>query len=867
MIILGFAEIRWYFLMLKKSYTLYHGTIKDHKDSISQVGLISNFGDFVKEYYSDYIKNEDDAAIVFAADKKHLAAALNAMHFHIAKKLNIDFHDVREEHIKEHGLLAIIKDGDQIFSQRPEDEMEWGKIQYEHDLPMTIEPNDWYSNAFTIMPDIILTGSKLIQFLKQNNLLYSPTKTMQEKYIKEEKQKMLNKKDEPQLELFPRTIEEIKNKAKTLSNNKRSNVLNNIENINKIASRPIQLQKDFINEIIASFMNYFIKHVKNENIEPQIFINEDLYSVNKLNSAFQNFKKSYKFSDKNIKNNDIEINVTISINPSKKDMFAARAFISEEDKKKIDKQHIKEIYGLIKIEFGQETFDNLKYDFNYRDMSSSAIAKFIYNYLKSKLYTIFSHELTHCIDIINFESLAQKKYEKFIKQYDKQNLFNEDSKEYLNYEEFYITTREEIKAFINETIAEAEQYIKKHGKDIAYLHDFETFFKKIPIYKAVMLALQSKDSDETAIFPGGSLKKRKAVAKNKYLNALLEWWKCINEEKDCDLKIKEYIGKFSFISNNSIKRAIRDTVIKKAEAPIKINNEIINTITNSFITDFSFYLKENNMTFADTNEGKFLDVKFKQEYEFEQENVVGDMIRTKIFIVVDPNQETRFLAAPVNEKINIYIIIGKEAIANIIKNSTRYRTTKQNRLFQFLFEKIVKEFLIHEVTHVAHFPIPEHVYKITDKLSATALRKFINGDISSLTKEEVLAAKFYFTTKEEIKSYLNQTIIETENNMTAYNDAINMIKTNSFKEFFNRMSPTYNMIMKHLEIQPGDELIEYPQGKLITRKQNARQMFINGLYDWWVKKKESLEPKEEKITFKKRLKQKIEEDNNNAKYL
>lgn len=147
--------------MLEK--TLYHGTIIDNEPTIRQYGLVGGWhgpiGDFVDDAYGseyDGLDPTEEDEIVFATDKNKLKKAINAMVFHIGKKLNKNFHDVSDNDIRNHGLLVIIKDSD----------LEPHDPDKSYESPRGVEPGDYYDNSMGA--DILLRGSALIRFLRNN---------------------------------------------------------------------------------------------------------------------------------------------------------------------------------------------------------------------------------------------------------------------------------------------------------------------------------------------------------------------------------------------------------------------------------------------------------------------------------------------------------------------------------------------------------------------------------------------------------------------------------------------------------------------------------------------------------------------------
>lgn len=151
-------------LLIEKN--LYHGTIKDHRRSIERRGLIPDVGDFVKDAYPDYRDGELDA-VVFAADNAQFRGAANALQTHVAKKLGKRFHDVTEEDVRKHGLLAVFRDDSQFEFFDPDDV--YGPEIERH--PRQAEPGDYYAR-YSVDPDFMLVGNKLVNFLRDRGRVF-----------------------------------------------------------------------------------------------------------------------------------------------------------------------------------------------------------------------------------------------------------------------------------------------------------------------------------------------------------------------------------------------------------------------------------------------------------------------------------------------------------------------------------------------------------------------------------------------------------------------------------------------------------------------------------------------------------------------
>jgi hypothetical protein len=150
--------------------TLYHGTIVDNEDSIRQIGLFGQMGDFQssagyddEETYGEPPREEDE--VVYMTDKQNLGRAVGAMVHHIGKKLGKGFHDVTDNDIRNHGLLCIMHDMEgpkdskyPNVDQRPEEDRYGNQ-------PRGAEPDDYYASS--AKPDKMIKGAALIRLLKR----------------------------------------------------------------------------------------------------------------------------------------------------------------------------------------------------------------------------------------------------------------------------------------------------------------------------------------------------------------------------------------------------------------------------------------------------------------------------------------------------------------------------------------------------------------------------------------------------------------------------------------------------------------------------------------------------------------------------
>lgn len=171
---LGQYSMNWYRkIKIGTSRTLYHGTNINNYDSIKNIGLIPDVGQFVRDsYQSEYDAagvDFDPTPLTYATDKEGLDRAVTAMVNSVSNLLNKSFHDVTLDELKAYGMLVIIKEGEEYFQKRPvEEEGPWGDWQGETDNRYpAVEPGDYFSEE-NQGPVEILIGNKMANFLYRN---------------------------------------------------------------------------------------------------------------------------------------------------------------------------------------------------------------------------------------------------------------------------------------------------------------------------------------------------------------------------------------------------------------------------------------------------------------------------------------------------------------------------------------------------------------------------------------------------------------------------------------------------------------------------------------------------------------------------
>lgn len=157
--------------------TLYHGTTLENAESIMEIGLMPSVGDFVEDMYGGEFANAgvEIPEISFAAGKGDLRKAFNAMIYQVGKKLKKRWMgDVSIDEIRRYGAIVVFKGSGGPatppggFIHRPDENERWDWGSTEENP--TVEPGDYYSTNVE-RPDYVISGTKLIEFLKRNGFI------------------------------------------------------------------------------------------------------------------------------------------------------------------------------------------------------------------------------------------------------------------------------------------------------------------------------------------------------------------------------------------------------------------------------------------------------------------------------------------------------------------------------------------------------------------------------------------------------------------------------------------------------------------------------------------------------------------------
>lgn len=143
------------------SKTLYHGTTATRAKKIMAEGLEPQVGSLVQRAYGDD-EDYDFEPLAFAADKSGINRGVYSAMLHA---IEAEGHDTtnREEAIRNHGAIVVLKDGEDVMEHRPGGDDEFGYTDY----PLQVEPGDYFSRE-GVVPDYVITGPALVRFFKRN---------------------------------------------------------------------------------------------------------------------------------------------------------------------------------------------------------------------------------------------------------------------------------------------------------------------------------------------------------------------------------------------------------------------------------------------------------------------------------------------------------------------------------------------------------------------------------------------------------------------------------------------------------------------------------------------------------------------------
>lgn len=609
----------------------------------------------------------------------------------------------------------------------------------------------------------------------------------------------------------------------------------------KQAAAPMPLPHNKIRDIAEKFINDMIQVIRHNGTIYEFKSNPLRY--------FTRYHDKFNFTtgsllETNIAGYPFELLVDFKINAiSASFANTSEEFTIEERKQYNINKYPKIPAKLISILFGEDylqTFASKLKNYRLKNYSiqfktEEQFLNYTASYFKRDLRIILIHEFTHAFDIIG------DGINKYYKDINELNINDTQQKQHAG---FYFSTREEIKAYINEITAEI-YYItnRMDSQEFLSLCRTQSLNKVLsnlsPMYTKVMeqLEIYPEDYNTTMI---GSLAKRKRKAKIKINHALLTVIKTIIKDKES--KKEQDINKL-------------------ASNPLPIPEDLIKLITESMIvdlkkfikesatpTEFIFYYRDYLALNPTQLYGPFYltSIDKKQFYLYVVLEFTYDIYNSMAYQNIDPNlikniptytRKNHKIYKDYKNKL-ISLNINKENIKELAdlfkildKNNKINGENTVLRLIESYFRKYIRDVLYHEFTHVMDYSIstPEIFEKINKHYRGIFQPE---ADIDSL--------EFYFTTREEVKAFINQLISEINyfyENITL-NETFKIIEDNGYSYFFNNFLKSYPIIMSYLAENPEQSKVHRVNKPLETRKREARHKINQTLIKYIQKLKE-----------------------------
>jgi hypothetical protein len=146
--------------------SLFHGTLREHADSIRRRGLAPEVGDWVDGAYWEHVDAGAVEPLVFACGPERISIAWRAIDHHVARKLGKAA--ATRGDIARHGALVVIEAGDRdLFEHLPKGDAA-ARSRHPH-----VEPGDWYSDR-RVRAAAVLTGPAMLRMLERVEGLRCP---------------------------------------------------------------------------------------------------------------------------------------------------------------------------------------------------------------------------------------------------------------------------------------------------------------------------------------------------------------------------------------------------------------------------------------------------------------------------------------------------------------------------------------------------------------------------------------------------------------------------------------------------------------------------------------------------------------------
>lgn len=328
-----------------------------------------------------------------------------------------------------------------------------------------------------------------------------------------------------------------------VSKSEREDILNKIE---KSAAAPMPIPQEIVTQFTQNFVDRIIRTLLASRLDPFLFVNS--YFRIPSEDYQRAFSKGFSFDHKDISGRDTQTHIYTGLNPHYKESVNSSSEVPMENRVELGFSPEKERVNLIRILIGADIMNDwtrisevmLEAGRIQEDINETLI-----EYIEGDISKIIAHELTHSMDI-NYQ-----KDERMMNEYNKiydvdENTSKEDAMANFS---FYYTTREEIKAHINQTISESVTMLNRLGIEILLSKGFQEFFDfTSDTYHVMKKYLEVVPGDEDKRIMGRTLKKRKEDAWRKYLQSLYTWWERAMEQSQDRMKTsgdKQDLRKYS----------------------------------------------------------------------------------------------------------------------------------------------------------------------------------------------------------------------------------------------------------------------------------------------------------------------------------
>ena len=259
--------------------------------------------------------------------------------------------------------------------------------------------------------------------------------------------------------------------------------------IKKLSARPMPISYDVVWDFAEIFIDNLTNKIDEYGLSVMEYLNK-IYSMDSIqNAAFSMSKKKYSI-DK-VSGEKSEVTIIARIDPNSENS----ALYNTNGKRDI-----------IKVVMGKSSIDSLFKNLMLSDISLDEVSAATLNYIEDFITQAIVHELTHATDVIPRNKRVEKEFGK-----------NDDN--------FYFSSREELKAHINETVYEAGTImVDMDPEEIIEMSLIDFLEKNSSVYKTLKEKLIINPGDENINVPGGTLAKKKRKAWKQYLLSIYQWW-------------------------------------------------------------------------------------------------------------------------------------------------------------------------------------------------------------------------------------------------------------------------------------------------------------------------------------------------------